>query len=490
MARFLNIWSRLFNNKPETVEVEVVKEKPKLRQVVKPGRVTDPQGTSPGYEYTDLKNKTKFVTPQFNIDAIPVIRKLYKVNSDMGLVLFDLITLTNTGYKVKFNQGMSPQAQDLARKHIKDMSKNWGDGVSGLNGLINKMVGQIWIGGALSYEAEVNKTIDGISNICLVNPENIAWELKGGRYYPYQKRVNNTELQKGNYIKLNQATYKYFGLMGDEEIPYAVPPLLTALNAIKKQNKADENVDNIMELMGLLGFLEVNIEKPDQEGDESDAAYLLRLDKLLEDTKNNTMGGLRRGLSVGIKGDHEYKFNSTTQNISGVYDIYSQFRLKSASGLKAHPSMMGIDAGKSETHLSIVFTKMISQLSSIHMLLEAALEHIISLELTLRGIPFEGLEIKFNPSTVSDSLKMEQAKEIKVRNLNALYDQGIIDQYQYAEEMGYGTPSEEEPRVSRDKPDPADAEKKQVKEKKKDANDRKNRSKDKPQPKRKDTKPE
>ncbi len=45
-------------------------------------------------------------------------------------------------------------------------------------------------------------------------------------------------------------------------------------------------------------------------------------------------------------------------------------------------------------------------------------------------------------------LKSNRVDSNKIQNLDLLYKAGIISQYQYAWEMGYDSPSEEEPRVS------------------------------------------
>lgn len=477
-------------NEEEPNRLKEISIADKKNITVTPGRVSGINSGSNSLIYSSASKDFKILTPDYDTGAVKTLRKLYKVNGDMGLVLFDLMTLTNTGFHIKFDESVDQKIQDKMRRHIKEVSKSWGDGVNGINGLVNKMIYQIWISGALSYEAEVNRKIDGLSNVCLINPEDIVWRIKGSRYYPMQKVGGYIKSKTQDYIKLNPNTYKYFALIGDEEVPYGIPPFLTALQAIKVKGEAVKSVNDVIKLMGLLGFLQVNVEKPEQKGDESDDQYVLRLSAFLDETLKNLSGSLSRGISVGYKDDHEYEFHSTSQNISGLDTLLTGVKVDTANGLKTHPSFMGIDAGKSETHLSIVFTKMLSQLSSVQALISSALEHIFILELALAGFKIDTLTVQFKPSTIQDDLKMQQANEIKIRNLNALYDQGIISQEQYADEMGYQAANEKEPRVSRDKPVMGDAEKKQTKEKKKDANDRKNRDKNKPQPKRKDTKSE
>src|SRR3990167_7136809 len=113
-----------------------------------PGRVSQREGDN--NSLLELRSGLKFLTPDFQLDIIPIIRQLYKYNPDLGLVLFDLIQLTNTGHTIKFDE--STPALDKAKMitHLEEKRKNWGIGVAGIDGLVNKMVAQIYVGGALS----------------------------------------------------------------------------------------------------------------------------------------------------------------------------------------------------------------------------------------------------------------------------------------------------------------------------------------------------
>lgn len=121
------------------------------------------------------------------------------------------------------------------------------------------------------------------------------------------------------------------------------------------------------------------------------------------------------------------------------------------------------------------------------MLVSHILEFIYTLELRLSGFNNKGIKVEFGTSTISDELKVQQGLEYKIRNLQALYNQGIINQQQYAWAMGYEKPDQKEPRqINNDISDIEDSAKKQKREADKDKSDRKTRDKNNPMPKRKD----
>jgi hypothetical protein len=156
------------------------------------------------------------------------------------------------------------------------------------------------------------------------------------------------------------------------------------------------------------------------------------------------------------------------------------------------PSFIGIANSKSETQIGIVFTKMLSQLSNIQLMLSSMLEFGYGLELKLAGYDFKTIKVIWNASTITDDLKAQQGKEIKIRNLSKLWVDGVISKDTYADEMGYEEPDNDNPPILPGATDETPkAKKKEKREGDKDKSDRKVRDKNKVTPKRKDqnTKP-
>lgn len=464
------------------------KDKKKVMGVDIPaGRVSIPTNYDSQSINNSLNNRLSSITPTYPVEVIPLIRKLKMYNEDMGLVIHDSVTLTNTGWEIVFDKAVKTEQQIKMRDHLKEKIKSWGDGVDGLNGLINKAIAQIWVSGAVSGEWVFGRDITkGIENMVLVNPETIRWvyDKRKGRYFPYQTATDlSGKVKSPNGLKkLNINSYKYFGLGGDTEIPYGEPPLLTALKAISVQGDMDENIADIMKQLGLLGFLELKITKPDQQNLENDDAYKRRLEKMLSEAKTNIeKSALRDGIVVGFDGDHEYNFNSTTKNLSGIDGVYTLNQRKVANGLKTPGIFIGSNtSGKSsEGNLSIIFTKMLSQLNNVQSMISAFFEYGFALELISQGFQFKTVTLKFKPSTITDELKIQQSNEYKIRNIYNKYLMGIISLETAAEELGYEKPDQKEPRA------PIDQTGKEKEDRKDDKGDsaKKSRDKDKKQPK-------
>lgn len=478
-------WNPLkwFRNHSEVIEN---KAPDKDTSSIPPGRVSVPDDSSQGL-VVSLRDITNLVTPSFRSNIIPLIRDLYKVNPDMSIAIQDMFKLSNTGHTISFPNNTPEEAKKM-KEHLSMVSKRWSNYTAGINGLVNRFIVQCLTSGAISIEAVPNNKLDGISTIVFVNPENIYFRrLENGVYHPYQKNPYTILNDKPDFIKLNTETYIYVGMYNDTDEPYGVPPFMAALDSIKGQHDMRVNFKHIMELMGMVGFLEAKMEKPPREPNESVQAYRARLNNTLVKLKKNMMGGLKDGIVTGYKEDHEFKLNSTTQSLQNLEKPWAMNQQSVANGLGINSNIIGVQTSNTEGGAGILLSKMISQLKNIQMLVSHILEFIYTLELRLSGFNNKGIKVEFGTSTISDELKVQQGLEYKIRNLQALYNQGIINQQQYAWAMGYEKPDQKEPRqINNDISDIEDSAKKQKREADKDKSDRKTRDKNNPMPKRKD----
>lgn len=486
--KFMGQFSKAPSKRENTIRSETLES-------ITPGRVSVPNDTN---SFELMKGLTELVTPSFRTELIPLIRDLYKVNPDMSIAVQDMFKLANTGHRILFPNNTDEQSVKM-REHLFGACKRWSTYTAGIEGLVNKMIVQCLVGGAISVEAVPNDKLNGLSTILFINPEDIIFNrLANGVYHPYQ-RNKRWDKNREPYIKLNTNTYKYSGMYNDVDEPYGIPPFISALDSLKSQADMKVNMKNVMELLGLVGFLEAKIDKPQMTSSESVASYTKRLQKLLTDTKKNLYSGMKDGMVVGFKEDHEFKLNSTTQNLSNIEKPWLMNQQSVANGLGVNGNIIGVNATSTEGGTGILLSKMISQLKNIQMLVSSTLEFIYLLELRLAGFNCKGVTVQFVTSTISDEIKVQQGLEYKIRNMDALYKQGIISQYDYAFEMGYGKPDKSKPRVplvNKAKPGEGGigspttpSAKKQKREKAKDTSDRKVRDKNKTVPRRKDQNP-
>ncbi len=349
-----------------------------------------------------IKEAVDFIKPDFAYEYIPVIRKLLRVNSSVSVAVTNIVELGNTGFTISFDSGVTPEKALEMQTRISQVSKQWGAGTAGLHGIINKLITQIYIGGALSGEWVVNRELSGIKNLAFVNAETVrvTYNTSSQEYDFYQVPFNSMgtlgNIIQGNfkeYIKLNPATYHYYALMGDEDSPIGIPPLISALDDIYAQLKMLKNIGYVSDQLGLMGFMEILLTKPDKKEGEGVAQYIARMEKLLTDTKTSVKEGLKDGIITGFEDDHEFEFHSTTKDTGGVADIFKINQSMVSNGLFSSDAFMNGASGGAETAITVVFTKMLSQLHNVQTTIAQFLEAGITLDLRLAGFTFKTVKV-------------------------------------------------------------------------------------------------
>ncbi len=492
----MDIFSLFKKPKGNTISADVTT--PKKSGSLTPGRVSVSNDSSDLLTFLGGKTQT-VANPSFRSELVPLIRDLFKVNPDMSIAVLDMFKLANTTHKISFPYNSSQEEANM-RKHLLGVSDKWLNYTNGVDGLVNKLIVQCLIGGAMSFECVPNDKLDGLSTIVFLNPEDIKFFREtNGVYHPYQVNkhsIPNTKKSKPEYIRLNLESYRYIAQYNDTDEPYGIPPFLSSLDSLKTQSDMKTNIKNLMETLGIMGFMEALVQKPDQLPSESNRSYLARLEQYLVKTKKNLSQGMKDGLVVGYKDEHEFNLNSTTQNMSGVDSIYSLNQQSVANGLGVNGGIIGLSGANSGEAQGVMLSKLISQLYNIQSLASYALRFIYSLELRLAGYNNKGIKVEFTTSTVTDEIKVQQGREYKVNNLIKLYTYGIISLEQFAFEMGYTSPDKDEPRLSLEdligkgqKIDTgtSDGTKKTKREADKDKSDRRGRDKSNPSPARRDS---
>lgn len=441
---FKPFWQK---NKSPTTQQQVQKRdnKPKPETTISPGRVSVPDDDSNIINL--LKDQVQWVSPSFRPEVIKLIRDLYKVNPDMGIALQDMFKLANTGHTVTFPNNTDEEAYRM-RTHLKEATKKWSRYTAGINGLVNKMMVQLLTSGAVSVEGVPNNDLTGLSTVLFLRPDNIIFARENNGVYTAYQRNTNPLVRNGMYIKLNPETYVYAGMFNDTDEPYGIPPFMPALDSLKGQQDMKINFKHIMEICGMVGFLEAKMAKPDIQANESVRAYETRLDRNLRMLKRNLLDGMKEGVVTGYIDDHEFKLNSTTKDLNNLEKPWAMNQQSVANGLGVNGSIIGINTASGEGSSGTMLSKMIAQLKNIQMIVGYVLEFLYCLELRLAGFNNKGIKITWGTSTISDEVKVQQGLQYKIQNLDLLYKAGIISQEQYAWEMGYDSPDQDEPRLS------------------------------------------
>lgn len=405
-----------------------------------------------------VKNMT-IVNPDFNMELLATMDSLIMYNPDVSKAI-DNLMLANTKHTIFFDEKAPDEEQKEMKRYLRRESKTWYQYSDGTNAMINDFIVQAGGYGCVSFEMVANRRLNGLESVFRVHPKNVIFHIdpETNKYIPLQRIPKNTlprfrgEVLLGEYKRLNETGYRYYGMMRLGESPYAVPPFLAALTNLVIQKDMVSNLAAIIDKLGLLGFLTVLLNTPTKGQQETDTAFQARLSSELALNVAEMKKGLKQGMLAtfddgrGKPGQKRIEMQNTTTNVSGAEKLIDANDTYVIAGLKEDPAMMGRQFSTSETFGRVILAKMTTKLTNYQNLVATALTDIYTMALLLGGYKyFEIDSIEFEPVMLGDKEREENAYAKKVDTAIKLRNQNIIDQQTVANIAGYDEPVGEAP---------------------------------------------
>lgn len=400
-----------------------------------------------------------FLSRPLTDEDYDMLYELGRKNHDVSFAKDNVVQLASAKINYEFDLSVPAAQVEKMRAELNRVIPTWYDG--GTNSLVNALFRQIQMFGCISGEAQPNANLRGVGRVVLLSPKFVyfGWDAKKQDWVPYQSgtvfnQTNNSSL----FNRLNEWTYKYVAYeKWREDIPYAVPPVWSSVRAACIEDKMLDNVVAITSRLGMLGFLQVIVNAPSRakrsDGrPETDQEYQARVATYLESLSGEVEKSFANGYVVAakqmIEGKEvkpEFVMTPTATNTAGLTGLAEYIISVKAAGLKQDPSMLGKNFGTTETLISTVLKKFTNQLINFQEYVCQFLEHAAALHLRLLGYKFEYLNVSMETPTLMDASMEYDGLQKKFTYYKSLYDQGIIDQMQFAQAMGYDSPSSPAP---------------------------------------------
>ena len=422
----------------------------KSNTIPKPLALTsDQRSSTPTHDGFMPSRKLQEVPIDFAREWFETMEHLAAYNADVGYALDNIVQLANTPHEITFSDSVSDSQATEMRKFLKEEEKNWYAYSGGISSLKSDLLTQIVINGALSAEIIPDNKLSGIKQIVRVAPKYIVfvYNKETDNFEPYQ--ISNSIGVQNDYMgmkKLNTRTYKYIALRRMFEGPYPLPPFIAAAESLLIQKDMISNLKFIMQKLGMLGFLSAEVNPPDQKTGENNEDYHNRLiDYLSNKIYPQLEKNLGKGMVAGFKGTHEFKLQGNNMNVQGAKDLVEIVQLMIFAGLKQDPNMLGRNFSTTETFGRVILQKMLSQIRGYQQVVDTFMSEVYYSALRYKGYSPGYVEVKSETPMVGDKVKEQTADKIKVTNVVTKRNEGIIDQTQAANELGYDNPAFEGP---------------------------------------------
>lgn len=394
-------------------------------------------------------NMYSYVLPKkWPIEIYKLINDLSLNNPDLRQAVGHIVNLGNTGHILGVD-GDNDSAIDGAIKRIELVSDQIFPFSAGPEGLINALFGQIARMGATSTEWVPKNDLSGIDKVFVVPVHTIRWVPRKDKmgYIPVQLPDGASVMGlMPPVIELNPRTYYYANLETLEGNPYAVPPMIAALEPVAMQRAMIKNIHKIIKKLGIMGLCSYKVEPPAQLPGETAEKYHARCLKYLEEITSQVKEGFSEGIAAGFKGAFEFEVASVTGDARGIAEIFRMNEEQLFSAISADPAMHGRTYSTTETYASVVYSKMISQLMNVQRMVASVLKFGWGLDLLLAGNSAK-ISVEFKASNALSNLQESQSEMIDIANAEALYMAGVIDQNEKARRLGYEKPDQAEPRM-------------------------------------------
>lgn len=414
-----------------------------IEMPAKAGRSSDP-----GIANTFGVNSMSPIQTDFKFELLPLLENMQVYNRHISYAIENIVSMGNTGFEIKFDSILDQSKQAKMKSHLENVMSGWYEFSDGMNGLISDLLTQVATFGCISAERIPRDDLKGIKKIVRVSPILIryTYDPKSDEYIPLQELRGSYVLNNTGYVKLNKSTYSYIALKRFKNTPYAVSSFLSAIEDLLMESDMLASFKNMMKRIGVLGFLSVLVKAPRQDAGETDDMYRTRCENYLSKMVPVAESSFTKGVAVGFKDSHDFQVTGSDLNVSGAEGLMNIVKKLVYSGMKQDPSMHGENFSTTESFAKVILGKMSRQVEGYQLTVASFLEKCFIQELVLAGFRPGSIKVIFEKPSVSDKLNDAQTEKVKFETNKGKYEQGLIDQTQFAQAMGHSKPAEKEPR--------------------------------------------
>ncbi|MGD2087272.1 MAG: hypothetical protein PVH61_13895 [Candidatus Aminicenantes bacterium] len=378
-----------------------------------------------------------YINPAVPFEVLKHITLVTAVNPDLSQVVSNTQNMVNTGHKIVIQDTNSRDidaSMDLINEAAYEIYKH----SAGVDGLFNHYANQGTRHGGISSEDVLLPNFRGVKKVVTVPMDTIRFKYIDDEYMPHQQtKFHGTSGAAMGLVRLNPVTYSYYSLQTIDNSPYALPPLLSALEPLILQKDAFKNLRYALKKLGLLGLNIVKVKPLQREPGESDDDYALRNQEHLKRVAESINKNFSEGLLVVPEG-WEWGHHALTSDYRGVKEIVQLIEEQVFSGSKTHSALHGRPYSTTETYSTVIYNMYIQMASNLRRLIKRRQEKTYRLHLELNNLFPEELSLQFNKDFRLNPNTEAMASRYDIATVWHKVSKGMISPDEGAQELGYG----------------------------------------------------
>lgn len=385
---------------------------------------------------------------QLPFEILDYVELLATYNPDYSQAVENIKMLANSGHELFVTAGSQLQTS-RTKDYLEGQARKIQEPHGGIDGVIDKLLDQAATFGAMCGEWILDETLTEVVDFADISPKKIRffWIEDEQRFAPFQKVTNRQadearekgQETRGNCVRLNELTFRYYAFDAAPESPYGTPPFLAALSNISIQRDMVHNMGQIVKKIGLLGVIDLTVERLQPLPGETDEQYASRSGAYLDQYVSVAEGMATEG---GIVHFDDVAANSWQigGNAAGATNIHKANEEMVFSGLKSMPSVQGRSYSTTETYAGVAYDIIIRNTRKYQRAAKRMIESGYWLMVTLNGLQPDKIQLVFNENRSLNRLQEAQSQKVEIQNAFMKWLLGIIDQTGVAHELGYSEP--------------------------------------------------
>ena len=386
-------------------------------------RTRQTEGTYTEYStYNDSFSYLPNLTP---IGLYKTLEKLATYDDSISKIRIDFVNTVLSGLDIKCEDTkVKEEIVDFLNNKI---NKNNG----GISGLIRRWAGQAFLYDAIAGEIVINSDLTDIEDVVVFDPKTVRFRVKNNKYVLCQEQYTD-----GKIKELPEFTCFYLPTQMENDIPYSIPRLSSAIPAISFKNSIEKGIKNQVDHWGfntVVGKLDLNRFR--RKMDETDADYNARIKTALNNYQDALVSkkGSQPILTTSI-------FDTTVldgvDNAEDIASVNSMVYSKLANALKVDKMMLNQGDFNTDVYNTVPYKNFLKQVEQAQRVIKVAIDKIVFIYMLLKGLRAD-ISIEFIENEVNDEFKAAQAEQMKTRATVLKWQNGFIDSNQAARECGY-----------------------------------------------------
>jgi hypothetical protein len=242
--------------------------------------------------------------------------------------------------------------------------------------------------------------------------------------------------QDSGVVQLNTAQTIYFNAMVKDGNPYAVPPIISAIQPCATHRAVVDKIALWMDKLAALGVMLAEVEPPPRLPGETQEVYDEKSKVFLDKLAKSIGANMSSGLGVAYN-NVKFQFQNTQAGASGAKELVQMVLQGVFAGLQRDPIMFGWNFGNSDAFVKVIYEELMQSLAFYQRGVKKVIEQGHRLNLALMGLGDCKLSVDFHASRSLDQFRDSEAEYMDSKKILEQLVALAISPEEARRELGY-----------------------------------------------------